>query len=221
MTVALIAFALAGDAPLAVVAIVGLAVVRPVWFLAAAGVWGVVAHRRERRSRPTADDEADALRGLVAELAAGASLRMAVDAAAARAPRLGLDRAARRARAGLPLARVADAMAIALPVNGRSVRAAMAMAGSTGAPAAPVFAALADRAAEVGRLRRDRRALTAQARLSAVVVGGIPALLAVVFVLSGRAATLWADPAGRTVLVVGGLLVASGSALVGWMVRDR
>jgi Flp pilus assembly protein TadB len=222
VTIAVVlAFALASGTPLVVVGLVGLAALQPIWFLAAAGIWAAVAHRGVRRSLPSPDDEADALRGLVAELAAGASLRSAVDAASARAPGLGLDRAAARARAGLALERVADAMEGALPVNGRAVHAAMGMAAVTGAPAARVFAALADRAAEAGRLRRERRALTAQARLSAAIVGGIPLLLVVALVAGGRGPDLWAEPAGRLVLVTGGGLVGAGSALVGWMVRDR
>ncbi|MDX1691557.1 MAG: hypothetical protein R3290_11090 [Acidimicrobiia bacterium] len=215
------ALALAGSSPLVVVAIVGVAVLRPWWFLAGAAGWALIARVRERRGQPTADDEADALRGVVAELAAGSSLRHAIGGAASRVPRLGLDRAAARARAGLPMPRVAEALEAALPVNGRAVGAAIALAASMGAPAVPLFAALADRAAEEGRLERERRSLTAQARLSAAIVGGIPLALAALFVVTGRAATLVGGPAGRVVLVLGGTLVLAGAALVGWMVRDR
>ena len=71
-----------------------LAIHVPVGFLAAAAGWGIL-HRRRRRAKAGPDDESAFLRGLAAELAAGSSLRGGVVAAAARAPALGLDGAAR------------------------------------------------------------------------------------------------------------------------------
>ena len=91
----------------------------------------------------------------------------------------------------------------ALPVNGRLAAAAFRLAAVTGGRVAALFHTLAARAAEVGRLNRERRALTAQARASAWVVGGVPlALLAAAGGRPGGSGRLLAEPAGVVVLAV-------------------
>ena len=217
LNAAILALSLAAGAPPVVVAVAALAFWRPLWLLAAAGLWAVLARRRRRRAGP--GDEADFLQGLAAELGAGAALRSAVVAAAARAPALDLGRACRLAGAGLPAAEVGDALEGALPVNGRLAAAALRLASSTGGRAAGLFHSLAGRAAEVGRLERERRALTAQARASAWVVGGLPLALLVMLVATGRAGALLSDPAGPAVLAVGLGLETAGIGIVWLMVR--
>jgi len=217
LNAAILALSLAAGAPALVVAVAALAFWRPLWLLAAAALWAVLARRRRRRAGP--GDEADFLQGLAAELGAGAALRSAVVAAAARAPALDLGRVCRLAGAGLPAAEVGDALEGALPVNGRLAAAALRLASSTGGRAAGLFQSLAGRAAEVGRLERERRALTAQARASAWVVGGLPLALLVMLVATGRAGALLSAPAGPAVLAVGLGLEAAGIGIVWLMVR--
>lgn len=191
----------------------------PLPILLAVAGWAIVAWRRARPRCSTADDEADVLRGLAAELAAGASLRSGLSDAASRAPAVDLSTAVRLAGAGMPMPVVADAVARALPVNGRLAGSALRLAAETGAPVARLAADLAMRAADEGRLARERRALTAQARASAAVVGGTPVLLAGAAALTGRLGSLVESEAGPVVLGLGFGLQAAGIAVVWSMVR--
>jgi tight adherence protein B len=200
------------------VAVVALATYRPLWFLGAAGAWGVIARVR-RPAPPGPDDEAALLRALAAELRSGQSLRAGLEAAARRVPRLDVRRAVRLAAAGVPAAEVGAALEDALPVNGRLAGAAFRLAVSTGAGAAGVFAALAHRAAAAGEAHRELRALTAQARLSALVVGGAPLLVAVLVAGLGNPATLMAPGPGRAAVAVGLGLELAGLATVWLMAR--
>jgi tight adherence protein B len=217
LSAVILSLAVAGGAPLVVVAVAALAFWRPLWLLAAAGLWAVLARRGRRRPGP--GDEADFLQGLAAELGAGAALRSAVVAAASRAPVLDLSRACRLAGAGLPAEQVGEALQSALPVNGRLAAAAFRLASATGGKVAGLFHSLAGRAAEVGRLERERRALTAQARASAWVVGSLPVALLAMLAATGRAGTLLGSAAGPVVLVVGLGLEAAGLGVVWLMVR--
>lgn len=218
LSAAILALALAGGAPLPAVGVAALAFWRPWWLLAAAAVWGVIARRRRRRG-PGPADEADFLQGLAAEVSAGAALRTAVVAAAGRAPALRLEQACRLAGAGLAAGRVGEALQGALPVNGRLVAAAFRLASAAGGPVAGLFHSLAARAADVGRLERERRALTAQARASAWVVGGLPIVLLFGLAVTGRLAALLADPAGAFILGLGLALEGAGLAAVWLMIR--
>ena len=110
-------------------------------------------------------------------------------------------------------------MQAALPGNGRLAAAAFRLASATGGRVAALFHTLAARAAETGRLSRERRALTAQARASAWVVGGMPVALLVLLAVTGRMGPLLADPAGVVVLAVGLGLEAAGVGVVWLMVR--
>lgn len=214
----LLAGALAAGAPVGAVAVVALAALRPVWFLMAAAGWAVVHVVRRRRDRPGPDDEAALLRSAAAELRAGASLRSALASAADAAPRLDLRRVRRLAAAGAPMAEVGAALADSLPVNGPRAAAALELAGRTGAAPRRLLDALAAQAAESGGLAGERRALTAQARLSAALVGGAPLGLLALLGGAGRLGGLLDDPAGRAVLAVGLTLLAAGIGLVALMV---
>ena len=112
-----------------------------------------------------------------------------------------------------------EALQAALPVNGRLAAAAFRLASATGGRVAALFHALAARAAEVGRLTRERRALTAQARASAWVVGGVPLALVALLAATGRIGPLLAEPAGGIVLAVGLALEAAGIGTVWLLVR--
>lgn len=186
--------------------------------LAVSAGWAVWGKRRTSRRRAGPDDEAVFLRSLAAELTAGASLRSALAAAVGRAPRLDLSGAARAAVAGLPAPVVARALGEALPVNGRAAAATWLLASESGGPAAAMMQSLALRASREGELLRERRALTAQARASAWVVAGLPALLLLGLAVSGRL-SVGDDPAVGLVVAVGIVLQVLGVAAVATMVR--
>ncbi len=210
--------AVAAGAPWQVVAAVGLAAIHPGWFLAGVAVW--VAATRRRRGGPGPEDESAFLRGLAAELSAGASLRGAVIAAAARAPALDLDRAVRLCRAGCPAEEIGAALGEALDINRVGTAAAFRLASRTGGAIAPVVEALAMRAEAGGRLARERAALTAQARLSAWIVGGVPVALVGLGVVTGIGPGAGDLGSGGLILVgIGLALIAAGSLVVVVMVR--
>jgi len=218
LTAAVAAVGLAAGLPLPVVAAAALAAAQPWWLVVALVIWVVVSRVRRPRG-PGPGDEAGFLGALAAELTAGASLRSAVAAAAERTPALDLGPATRLATAGMPAEQVGGALGEALPVNGRLAAAAFRLAAHGGGRVAAMMQTLADRAAEVGRLERERRALTAQARASAWVVGGAPLLLLALLGLSGRLGPLLADPAGPPILAVGLGLEAMGAVVVWLMLR--
>jgi tight adherence protein B len=215
--VVLAVLALLAGAPWQLVAILVIAVRLPVLFLAGVAGWTVWHRRTPAAAGPSA--EADLLRGMAAELAAGASLRGALVAASDRAPSLDLRRAVRLAAAGFPAAEVGEALRDALPHNGRLVAPAFRLAAETGGRASGIMTTLAARADDVGALARERRALTAQARLSAWIVGGAPLLVLGALAAAGRLGPLAAAPAGRIVLAVGIGLETAGVAAVALMLR--
>jgi len=214
----ILGLATAAGAPWLAIAAVGLAVVHPVWFLGAIGVWAVIGSRKTKGPGP--EDESAFLRGLAAELSAGASLRGGVIAAAARAPALDLDRAVRLCRAGRPADEIGAALGDALEINRAGTAAAFRLASRTGGAIAPVIEALAMRAEAGGRLARDRSALTAQARLSAWIVGGLPIGMIGLGVITGIGPGAGDLGSGGLALVGIGLsLIAAGSLIVVVMVR--
>jgi len=214
----MLSVAILAGAPWQAVVAVALAVLHPVWFLVGVALWAVARHRRAEG--PTPDDEAVFLRGLAAELSAGASLRGGVVAAAGRAPSLDLHKAARLCSAGRPATEIGRALEDSMRVNREAVSAAFRLASLTGGAIAPVVEALAERAEADGRLGRDRRALTAQARMSAWVVGGAPVVLIVLGILTGAGPDVDELGTGGSILVLAGLaLILSGSLLVWAMVR--
>jgi Flp pilus assembly protein TadB len=135
---------------------------------------------------PSPDDEARFLGGVVTELHGGASPRVAVIGASAREESIDARLATRAALLGLDSARLATGLTGALPINGRLAGAAWAISTDSGAPFGPVMRLLAHRAAERGRLLRERRALTAQARATAWLVAGVPLGLFAVLAVTGR-----------------------------------
>jgi len=202
-----------------VAAVLAVAHLAPAAFLVAAGAWAAYHARRRRRARrrlPGA--EADFLRAVAGEIEAGASIRQALIAAAAGARELDLAGAVHLADAGRPPGEVVMALRAALPVNGRVAGAAYQLVSDTGGRAAAVFATLAVRAADAGDIERERRALTAQARLSAWLVGGLPAGVTVAMALAGRGPSL--QGAGAVISILGVGLIVLGGAGVALMVRE-
>jgi tight adherence protein B len=175
----------------------------------------IVVTRWSASKRPTPDDEAAALDRIVAELDGGASPRAAVVRVSTASRHIDLGRAASLARAGLGSKEISGALREAFSHNGPLVSAAWALAADSGAPAAPVMGLLARRAAERGRLERERRALTAQARATAWLIAGMPLAACVVLAVTGRIRSGPALP-----VVLGGVaLQAIGLGIVLLMLR--
>ncbi len=172
-------------------------------------------HPVGRRRKVPAVDAAEYFDAVAAELRRGASLRQAL---ALPAPD---SRLARLAGTGQPIELVAAEVQRHLGLDGELAPAGIRLASRTGAPAAVVFARLAARLRAAAQLERDRRALTAQARLSAAVVGLVPVALGVVAIASGRIGLLLASSPARQVIVIGVALQLAGLAAIGVLLRSH
>jgi Flp pilus assembly protein TadB len=204
----------------AALALGALAAVEPRIVLLGAAAWGVVHAMRRRRSRVTPEDEATYFRALSAELKAGASLRGALGEAVDRVPSLSLDRAVRFAAAGAPMAEIADVVEVQFPENGGLAGAAFRLSDWSGARVADAFAGLADRAAASAELARERRAATAQARLSASVIGIAPVAFAALLLATGRGSSLLDQGlTGLAILGLGLALEILGLIIVALIIR--
>lgn len=204
----------------AALTLAGLAAIEPRLVLLGAAAWAVVHAMRRRRRRVTPDDEATYFRALSAELKAGASLRGALGEAADRVPDLSLDQAVRFAAAGTPMAEVADVVEVQFPENGRLAGAAFRLSDWSGAQVADTFAGLADRASSSAELARERKAATAQARLSAIVIGIAPAVFAALLLATGRGSGLVDHGViGLSILGIGLTLEVLGLLVVALIIR--
>ncbi len=204
----------------AVLAIVSVAAVEPRLFLTGAAGWAVLSAMRRRKKQLTPDDEATYFRAITAELRAGASLRSALGDAAERVPSLSFEQPSRLAAAGAPMSDIAAIVERSFPANGRLAAAAFRLSDWSGARVADAFDGLAARATAAAELVRERRAATAQARLSAAVVGVAPVVFALLLFASGRGSVLLAHrPAGIVVLATGLVLEVLGLLLVALIVR--
>jgi tight adherence protein B len=171
-----------------------------------------------RRSQLVEPEEAIFLRTLAAELRAGQSLRLALLETARRSA-LDLREVVRTAATGRPLAEVGAALASRLE-GGETISLALRVAAGTGGRASDIFDRLAVLATEEVGLRRERRALSAQARLSAAIVGGFPLLFLAWQLWRGSLAALFAlGPLGIGVAAAGLALLLLGSAMVGLILR--
>lgn len=221
LTAVILAAGLALGIHPAVVALAALASIEPRLVLAGAAVWGIVAAVRRRKRRITPDDEATYFRALAAELQAGASLRGAIGEALHRVPALSLGPAVRRAAAGMPMSEIAEEVESRFPENGRLAAAAFRLSDWSGARVAETFEGLAERAAASAELARERRAATAQARLSALVVGIAPVAFAALLLATGRGSGLVAHGAVGTFLLGTGLALELVGLLVVALIMRR
>jgi Flp pilus assembly protein TadB len=165
--------------PQAVVA--GAVMLHPGAGLAAVGGLALLT-RMAAAAAMTPDDEAALLRDLAAELDGGASVRAALMRVFH-----GLDdRLSGAIRFGYPNPVVAAELERLLPLNGRRAATAISIGASSGAALRAAVGLLATRAADRGRLLRDRRAATAQARATAWLLSVFPVAVVAFTVLSGR-----------------------------------
>ena len=131
--------------------------------------------RRWQVQRQPGIDEQQFFLAVHGELRGGASLRHAIGAAAQAQPGEIAEDIHRAAGGHQSMAAVCAALR-QLPQMGRTAAMATRVAIESGGRAAEVFHRLADRARVNADLERQRRTLTAQARLSAAVVGSLPLL---------------------------------------------
>lgn len=123
---------------------------------------------------------------------------------------------------GVPLEEALSSFAVRCPVPGAELFAiALAAAARSGADLPPVLDCIVDAARDRRRLRREMRAATAQGRLTASVVGGLPVLFLLVMGAGAHAEIhlLFREPLGWGLLATGGALEAAGFAWINRMVR--
>lgn len=212
MTLLLCAFAVASGVPAPAVGVLFVAMEWPGLFLFGTGAWGLYSwSRRRTRRRQLAEHEAGFLRTWATEVAAGSSIRLGLASAAASHPELPAGAAARLARAGRSPAEISQALKPALAINGTAAAAFLEIANLTGARAAPVLTEMAVRAAERRDIADMRRAETAQVRLSAWLVGGVPLVLSAVLFATGRGPT--GSGAALVISLVGAALIVLGALI--------
>lgn len=214
LTAVALAAAVAARVPWPVVGFVALATMAPLPAAAMLAV-AVVHAVRTGGTRIGASDEAAWLAAVAAELRGGASLRIALCAAAADAPAIDFRRVIRLAGAGAAIDQVAAEVARVLPRRGSTVGAALSLAGCAGGRAAAVFERLAGAAWDEAEALRQRSTLTAQARLSAWIVGGLPVVAVAALALSGRLGVVLASgPMGAAAMGLGMALELAGLTTV-------
>ena len=170
-----------------------------------------------RAARASGSDVAavyfDAVAG---ELRRGAALRQALAVAAPET------RLARLAATGQPIELVAAEVQSTFALDDELAGAGIRLAGRSGAPAAALFSRLAERLRSVEQLARDRKTLTAQARLSAAVIGLLPVAPTVMMATSSRARFLLESGPSRMVFLFGCALQVLGLIAIGLLLRvDR
>lgn len=194
------------------------------WLGAALGclggwLWWGISQRRERAAEAAHLDAQvpDAMRAIAAGLRAGGSLRQAIEASGEEMPEpIGRHLAGCAARCALGMTSD-DALLILSRSSGTAGVQRMVETLRVGATAPASLPAILDAAAnaqqEWARLNADRRAASAQVRISALVVAGMP----VVFIgLAGQgphgpAQVLLGEPIGWVALAIG-----LGLDLLGW-----
>ena len=179
--------------------------------LALAG-WVLAGTPRSRSASPSPPRPVDRFEAVSAELRRGASLRVAL---ASTAPG---SRMARLALSGQPMEAVVGELAELWNVDDALLRPGTLLAAIGGAPAAELFDRLADRARAATRLAHRRVVLTAQARMSAVIVGLLPLVIGLL-VLATRSGELLTTPAARWAVALGMSLHLAGVASVAWFLR--
>lgn len=170
-----------------------------------------------RVARPPGPAEAaryfDAVAG---ELRRGAALRQAL---AIPAPRT---RLARLALTGQPIELVAAEVQTMFALDDELATAGIRLASRSGAPAGLLFSRLADRLRSDEQLARDRKALTAQARLSATVIALLPVAPGLIMLVSGGAGRFLEPGPSRSVVLSGLALQLVGLlVIVGLLRADR
>jgi tight adherence protein B len=130
-----------------------------------------------------------------------------------------LQRAIDELSVGVPVDDVLGSFARRCSVPGADVLAvALTSAVRSGADVRPVLECIVDAAVDRRRLRRELRAATAQGRMTALVIGSLPAAFLLVMGAGGGSELrfLFHEPAGVVLVAAGACLEALGFA---WMRR--
>ena len=177
-----------------------------------------------RRDRSRDVELIAATDAMAAALRSGASLRQAVDRAGAAGGSIGsgLRLAAVRSRGGMPLDGALAAWVRDVPAEGAAlVVDALAMAGFVGAGQADALDAVARTLRERQAQARERRALTSQARASAVVLVCAPIGFSIAVAVADQrvAHTLLTTPGGWACVMGGVMLDAVGAWWMAALVR--
>jgi Flp pilus assembly protein TadB len=170
----------------------------------------------QRAVRAPVADAAAYFDAVAGELRRGAALRQALAIAAPQT------RLARLAATGQPMELVAAEVQTMFTLDDELAAAGIQLAGRSGAPAAVLFSRLAERLRAGEQLARDRRTLTAQARLSAAVIGLLPVAPAAIMAASSRGRLFLEPGPTRLVVLFGFALQVLGLIVIGVLLRaDR
>ena len=204
-----IAAALSAGVDLRVVAILGIALLFPIWALG--GVLALVLRNRRRTStRPAIFCHA-----VARELRAGATLRAALLSACASA---GIELEA-DGDLVVSLADLTGVLARAIPVISEELVALVTSADESGVASAALFEELGDLAMAHVELEEELRIATAPARASALVLLGLPVAFIGYQVSSGSLPPLFGGGPQSAIALIGAALAASGVTIGFLMVR--
>ncbi len=165
-------------------------------------VFYVVWHWTRRDPKPSPAMEAAFYQRLLSELESGSSVRSGLAAAIAAEHDLDLADVARRLHAGSHLEYALEPLEHRLPHTGMLARAALLLGSETGGEIRSSIADLGAMARDLIEVERQVGVHTAQARLSALVVGVLP-LVAAIGLMAARGGL--PDPGIGRALVVAGL----------------
>jgi len=164
-----LAIAVASGVAPAMVGAAAMVAVQPILGIGALG--GVALLQRHRGQKRETRDEVGFLRYLATSVAAGTSLRFAIQTGD---PSIVSSKTRLLCDAGRPIDIIGQSMGSSLPTNGRTFSAVCALAEQAGSQLAPTLHSLANQAEEDAGRRRKQRVATTQARFSAGVVGVVP-----------------------------------------------
>ncbi|MCP3973349.1 MAG: hypothetical protein GY720_02515 [bacterium] len=163
--------------------------------------------------RPDPIDPAEYFDTVGRELRRGSSLRHAL------AIPVPGSRLARLALTGQPIELVSSEVVTMLSLSDDLPAAGIRLASRTGAPSSKVFGRLAEQARAAKQHQRDRGAATAQARLSAAVVGLVPPGLGMAILTAGGGRHLAQPGPARTAVVFGAGLQLLGLVVIAVLLR--
>lgn len=185
------------------------------------------ARATRNRDRRIGEQLPDLMRALAAAVRAGRSIPQALEAARdelAEPLRTAVDAAAARLRVGATLGEALEGFASAAGTEDATlVVETLTIGRAAGANLPLILDVAVESLAERDRIARDRRAMSAQAKMSALVVALMPLAF---FVIIGSGAhdqvrVLFGDPIGWALLTGGVILEAGGALWMRAMLRAR
>jgi tight adherence protein B len=173
-----------------------------------------------RRAAPVVD-EVQFAATVAAELRVGRALRQALLDALDGIPTRPAVELRRHLVSGTPLVRAAAGVSQVLPDSGPMVVAAIRMAAESGGAVAPLFDRIADQQIGALAIDRERRAATAQIRLSAIVIGVLPLVVTGLMLVTGRlGALVQTGSFGVGVVALGASMQIVGLAVISLLIRS-